>query len=135
MSDDLGDRADDYERRLAAAGSTDDIIGGLVRAATRNRRSVRLLAISLAVDIILSLGMATLAAIAWNNTSRIAANSANIQRNVHIQCLAQNRAAVGTNTVLDVLIKFSRTSPVLTPAERADRVRVYIAVKIPVLKC
>jgi len=132
---DLAARADDYEQRLANAPSTEAIVGSLVKSAHRNERSLRLLAISLIVDIVLSVAMAALALIAWDNAEGIEANTTELTRVVHQQCLADVTAAKSIVTVLDTLIDATTANTLLTPAAKAQRVANYEAAKPHVRSC
>lgn len=72
---DLESRADDYERRVSAAGSTDNIVGGLVAGARRSRRNQRVLAVSLIFDLVLSVALGVVSIKAIQNGEEIDANA------------------------------------------------------------
>lgn len=65
----------------------------------------------------------------------IAANTAAIQKTLTIQCNDRNTAAVGTNGVLDGLLKAVKTTKSLPPAEKAGRVALYNSLKIKIIDC
>lgn len=132
---DIEDRADAYERRLAQAGSTDDIVSSLVKAAADSQRYIRLLTISLIIDILLSIAMAGLAVVAWSNANHIAANTRDLKVGVHDICTASNTAAMGTNDVLQSLINAVTITNSLPALEKQDRIAKYKAAMVPMLRC
>lgn len=62
-------------------------------------------------------------------------NTNRISRNVYLQCQANNRAANGTNHVLDALIAAVTITKSLPDSEKTDRIKKYQAVKVPMLNC
>jgi len=127
-SDDLGDRADDYERRLAEAGSTEGIIGGLVKGAEQNKRTIRWLTISLVLDIILSILLGFLGAFAYYNNRTIAADSI-------LACNQSVRNSFAINAFINQQIDNTRLSTTLTPKEIQDRVVAYERLLIVIPEC
>ena len=125
---DLDDRADDYEKRLAAAGSTEDLIGGLVIGVERTKKLVKWLLISLVFDLALSIVLGGVAYFAWQN-------SGDIEEAAITSCEHTNDNSKAINGFLDLLIQFSSTSPSLTPEQREERVDEYTKQKIKLLKC
>lgn len=80
------------------------------------------------VFIIIMLAFTLLAYRSQVNQNRIA-------NSVYQQCKANNRAADGTNAVLDSLIAAVTITKSLPDAEKADRIKKYQAVMVPMLTC
>lgn len=127
---DLGERADDLERRMAAAGSTEAIIGGLVKGAARNRRAIWIMAVSLILDVVLSLAMAGLAYNALHQSERVEANTNRL-------CLSTQKFEQAHNSLVDTLIINVKTSSpkIFTPDDKARRIKNYEDSRVPVEIC
>lgn len=118
MSDDLPSRADDYEERLLHAGSTEGIISGLVRGAQRSQQLIRWLAISLILDIAISIALGVLSLVAYENANQI-------QVKARSACIQSAQNSVVINSFLNLLISNAKISTVLTPSEIQQRVAGY----------
>jgi hypothetical protein len=127
-SDDLESRADDFEKRVKAAGSTEEIVGSLSRSVARNQKVTKWLTISLILDIVLSIALGFLGFVAVHN-----AESIKEQANIACEKSAQNSVAI--NSFLQLLIDNAKASTLLTPAEKAQRVTDYQAQMIEIPKC
>lgn len=69
-----------------------------------------------------------------NAIKQISVNTKALKQVVYQRCLSSNKAAEGTNEVLDAVIEVNKTAP-LSPAERAKRIARYESVKVPIEKC
>jgi hypothetical protein len=127
---DVGERADDYERKLASAPSTGAIINGLVKSVASTKRTIRLLAVSLVVDVVLSLIMVGIAAVAWTNAKGVEANTRNL-------CLNTSKLEISHNRLVDTLIVNVKTSSpkIFTPADKIARIKNYYASRVPAELC
>jgi osmoprotectant transport system substrate-binding protein len=135
MDDDLGARADDYERRLAASGSTEGIIRGLVRGAERSRRTLRWLIASVIFDITATFVFGFLGWKAYDNAHRIEANQRETARIVRQQqvtrykgCLAGVLFIHNQNEAWRRLAAIDENTPAPTPLGKdiqAQRIAVY----------
>ena len=125
---DVSQRADDYERKLAEAGSTDGIITALVVGAERSKKVVKYLAISLFLDLLLSLSLGTLAVVAWHNAT-------NVEKATKAACVQSAKNSVVVNSFLVLLIDNAKISTVLTPAERVQRVAGYKSLIVAIPPC
>lgn len=116
---DLLDRSDALDERIA--GSPD--IDALVRASKRNRRLITYLAISVGLDVLLSLG---LGALAWR-ANQLALQANSIEARAYATCVAANDARAGQVTLWDYVIDLPPTTP-RTPAQQkeADDFKVYV---------
>ena len=152
MSDVEG-RADDYERRLHNAGSTDDLIGGLVKGIEKNRRLTRWLAASIVLDLVLSLGFGGLAYVANQNAQRSFLNAQRISTNTDL--IEKTRKVTAYESCLgsvDVLTKFNNAQQSLADLERVAikrdpgnalglnpvremRIKVYVDSLVPLPEC
>jgi hypothetical protein len=68
----------------------------------------------------------------------ISNNAQHIREQIYLQCLDTNRAAAGTNAVLDALIdvnKAVKTSVAVSQDELDKRISRYEAIKITLTKC
>lgn len=74
----------------------------------------------------------------WVSAKRdddIAENTRKIETTLVTVCENGNRAAEGTNSVLDALIAGAVDSGVLAPQEKADRIARYKDAKVPIVAC
>lgn len=133
--DDITDRAEDYERRLSQAGSTEAIIKSLVSGAERSRRTVRLLAVSLIADVILSMAAVGLTWVAWNQSEKVERNTNQLRSVIYTQCLESQKSGAGLNAILDALIVSVGTNKQQTPAEKVTRVRNYTRARVTIHSC
>lgn len=117
--EDIVRRNDRLDDRIA--GSTD--IDALVRASKRNRRLIRYLAISVGLDVLLSLGLGVLA---WR-ANQLALQANSISAREYATCVAGNDARAGQITLWDYVIDLPPTTP-RTPAQQqqADQFKVYV---------
>jgi hypothetical protein len=119
---DVGERADDYERRLAKAGGTKGVIGGLVLTADRNRKIMWALAISLVADVFLSFAVGYFV---------LGADEA-----AHIACeQSSDNSRVVNELLADLIRNASTLSDILTPAEIEARVQGYSDLLIDIPAC
>lgn len=128
MSDDLNSRADDYEHRLAAAGSTESIIGGLIKGVEQNRRVTKYLIISLILDVILSLSLAGLTFFAFSNDKKTDADA-------KAACVQSAKNSIVINNFLNLLTDNAINSSVFTPKEAKTRIAGYQKLKIAIPNC
>ena len=122
---DLEGRASDYERRLAGAGTTDDLMGGLAESVKRNQRTTKWLVISVCLDLILSVAFGGLAYVASQNANRGIANADNIAAIVQAQqqdryddCRTDVRVVGERNLAIDKLIEIEKRTLYKTDIER-----------------
>jgi len=143
---DIEGRANDYERRLAGAGSTDDLMGGLAESVKRNQRTVRWLVVSVCLDLILSVAFGGLAYVAQQNASRSIANGDGIAAIVRAQqqdrydgCRTDVRVVGERNLAIDKLIQVEQETLHKTETARALGVRRIAALEealvLPVPDC
>jgi len=135
MSDDLGARADDYERRLAGAGSTEGIIGGLVKGAERQRRFIHYIAVGVCVDILFSLAFGLLYWRSIDNAHHIQNNQRKTSQIVYEQqitrykgCLAGVKFIHDQNSAWERLAKIDEDNPAQNQLGRdlqRQRIAVY----------
>lgn len=119
MDDDLIERSDKLDERIAGSVSIDD----LAKASRRNRVLIRLLAFSVALDVLLSIG---LGALAWQ--ARQVADQANsIQARAYATCQASNEARAGQVQLWHYLLDLTSASP-RTPEQQRQvgEVRAYV---------
>lgn len=128
MTDDLESRADDYEKRLAEAGSSEDLIKALVKGAKRSQRNVKWLIITMILDIVFSLAISVLSIIAWNNVS-------NIGTEADIACARSNANATKLNIFIDALSDATLKVGAGNSQEIKDRVKTYQDSKATIYKC
>ena len=146
-------RADDYEKRLHNAGSTDDLIGGLVKGIEKNRRLTRWLAASIVLDLVLSLGFGGLAYVANQNAQRSFLNAQRISATTDL--IEKTRTAASYESCVDsvmVLSLFNEAQRALADLERVaikrdsdntlglnpvreKRIRVYEESLVPIPEC
>lgn len=128
MTDDLERRADNYETRFSNAGSTEGIIDGLVKGAKRSQRMIRLLSITLLIDIVLSAALGVLGVIAWRNSNNIADNAQDA-------CEQTNMNSVRINQFIDALSDATLKVGAGNNQAIIDRVKTYQASKAAIHKC
>lgn len=134
--DDITVRAAAYERKLAKAGSTEDIIGGLVKGLERNQRIVKYLTISLILDVILSLVLGVLAAISWVQGNNIENNAKRIDTIAHQTCTRVNANGDAINDFLNLIImSYKSGAAKVPPAVVKQQIAKYEKMKVEVLKC
>lgn len=112
-------RNDQLDDRIA--GSPD--IDALVRASKRNRRLITYLAISVGLDVLLSLG---LGALAWR-ANQLALQADSIEARAYATCVAGNEARAGQVELWGYILTLPPTSP-RTPAQQqqADDFKAYV---------
>lgn len=132
---DLGERADDYEVRLSKAGSTEDLVIGLVKTVDRSKRTLRLIIISLVVDVVLSIGMMGITLVAWTNADNIEKNTNRFKGVVYEQCMDAQVSAKSVNAVLTALIENAAVSTIFSPAEKSARMKNYEKARVNVHSC
>lgn len=128
MPDSVEDRADEFEQKVASAGSTEDIVKGLVIGAKRNQTIVKWLAISLALDVMLSIAMGILGFVAFHN-------SQTLKTQAIAACVQTNKNSAVINEFLDLLIEATKQTPVLTPDQKAERIKGYVDLVIILPDC
>ena len=143
---DIEGRASDYERRLAGAGTTDDLMGGLAESVKRTQRTTRWLLVSVCLDLILSVAFGGLAYVASQNANRSIANADGIAAIVRAQqqdryddCRAEVRIVGERNLAIGKLIEVERETLHKTDAARALGERRIAALEealiLPVPEC
>lgn len=125
---DVGDRADAYEARLAAAGSTEALVGSLAANVDRNRRTVRWLAVIVGCLVMLTLAVGASALLALTNANRIETATA-------IACTRSNDNTDALNDILDTLITNAKASTAYSPSEKAVRIASYESHKRTLIDC
>jgi hypothetical protein len=119
MGDDLLDRSDALDERIANSSDVD----ALVKASRRNWLLIRILAVSVALDLALSAGVGYLAV----QARQTAAQANSIQAQARTACAAANQARAGQiqlwHYVLDMTAATSRTPE---QQQQAARFRAYI---------
>jgi hypothetical protein len=116
---DVVERSDALDERIA--GSAD--IEALVRYGHTSRRMIRVLGVSLALDILLSVAVAW---VAWraDQTSREATS---IQAQQRSACLAGNEARAGQRTLWHHVLDLPPTAPrTEAQQQQADQVGAYV---------
>lgn len=121
MSDSLEDRSNDYERRLDAAGNTEELMGALVRTVKRSRWVIRCLVIG-------SIILAIVIGFVWTNTN-------NIKDTAQLSCNQSAENSIVINEFLDLLIENTQISTLLTPDEVKTRIAGYKDLIITLPKC
>lgn len=125
---DIEDRSDDYDRKVAAAGGTENVVKGLVQTVERSRRTLRLLIISLIFDIILSLGFGLLAIVALRNSDTI-------ERQAKIACIASAKTSLVVNNFLYQQIENTKTSTQRSEEEKKETIAIYKDLIVEVPNC
>lgn len=135
--DDITVRAAEFERRLAKAGSTEDIISGLVKGLERNQRIVKYLTISLILDVILSIALGVIAAISWVQNNNIEANTTRIESIGHQTCTRVNANSSAINDFLDLIIMSYKSGAAkgVPPDVVQTQIAKYENMKVEVLSC
>lgn len=118
-TDDVVRRSDELDEKIA--GSAD--IKALVLASRRNQRMIRLLAISLAFDVLLTLALAVVTV----QTEMVVRQANSLQAQAHATCLASNEARAGQVTLWHHLLDLPPAAP-RTPEqqEQADAFGRYV---------
>jgi len=143
---DIEGRAADYEQRLAGAGSTNDLMGGLAESVKRNQRTTRWLVISVCLDLVLSVAFGGLAYVASQNANRSVANTDEIaaivlgqQEDRYRDCRADTKVVWERNLAFDKLIKVEKETLYKTDVERELGLRRITTLKealiLPVPDC
>lgn len=135
MSNDLGARADDYERRLDEAGGTDTVMGSLVVSDERRRNIIKWLMISIAFDVFLSFGFGFLAFYAQHNANTASETAKLAVVAAKVACDQSAKNSVVTNELINQLIDNIRLSDQLTPAEKEQRIEDYEKLIIIIPDC
>lgn len=150
---DIEGRAADYEQRLAGAGTTDDLMGGLAESVKRNQRTTRWLVIIVCLGLLLSVGFGGLAYVAQQSASRSVVNAnrgianankiaAIVQRQQQDRydvCRADVEVVWERNLAFDKLIEVEKETLYKTDIERNLGLRRISALKealiLPVPDC
>lgn len=135
MSDDLEQRADDYEAKVARAGSTESIISGLVRGAERNQRVVKWLAVSIVLDVLLSIALGTVALTAQQNAADADRASRVADKAANVACVQSAKNSTVVNNLLDALIINTVDTEAFTAEEQKRRLASFKALLIDVPDC
>ena len=128
IDDDLQRRSDDYELRMAQAGSTEGIISGLVRGAERNVHIIRWLIASVIIDVILLIAFGSLTIVSYHNDK-------DVDLQALTACTQSNKNSVVINNVLQALIENTNTNTTFSPQEKASRITSYQGLTISIPKC
>lgn len=107
--DDIEMRAENYEARLIASGGTDALMLGLVKSMKRSRLIIKILAGSLAFDMLLSLSIGVLV-LRTEGVANDAADTARQARanNVSIQTLLGDQDKARYQSCLDGVVIIKR---------------------------
>jgi hypothetical protein len=127
VSDLLG-RSDDLDKRIAGSDNIDD----LVKASQRSRRSIRLLTISIVLDIALTIGLG-LVALRAQQASDLANSN---QARQYQSCLNGNASRAGQIELWTYIISLPTMTP-RTPAQQAqaDSFLIYVKQLYGPLRC
>ncbi len=119
MGDDLIDRSDALDERIAQSSDVTD----LVKASRRNLLLIRILGVSVALDLLLSAGVGYLA----YQARQTAAQANSIEAQARTTCMAGNQARAGQiqlwHYVLDLTSATQRTPE---QQQQATQFRAYI---------
>lgn len=119
MGGDLLDRSDALDKRIA--GSSD--ISTLVKASRRNRLLIRILGVSVALDLILSAGVGYLA---WQ-AQHLATQANSLEERAKATCVAGNEARAGQIELWHYVLDLPPTTPRTAEQQaQADSFRSYI---------
>lgn len=119
MAGDVIKRSDALDERIARSPDID----ALVKASRRNWLLIRILGVSVALDVLLSGGVGYLA----YQASRTAQQANSLQVQIHTTCEAGNEARAGQITLWHYLLDLPPTTP-RTPEqqEQARQFRAYV---------
>ena len=119
MAGDVIARSDQLDERIARSSD----IEALVRSSRRNWLLIRILGVSVALDVLLSGGVGYLA----YEASRTAQQAASLQVQLHTTCVAGNEPRAGQITLWHYLLDLPPTSP-RTPEQQQQAVqfRAYV---------
>lgn len=139
----LDDRADDYERRLHAAGGTEGILQGLVADSTRVRQVVKWLTISLIFDLFLSISLGFLSLVAWQNAEGIESNTDRFvdgqTADALATCQLNHEVVLKYNKYQEELARIERVLIELDPPEyrrlHKERITLYETGILPLPDC
>lgn len=128
MTDDLESRAEEFEKKIEDAGGSEGIIGGLVKQADRNRRTVLFLQVALVIVAALALVLGLLTYISYQNDSRVDRQSAKA-------CHQSITNTVLINALLNTLIVNVENSKVYSSEEAKMRIKSYQALMTKIPSC
>lgn len=141
---DVGDRADDYERRVTLAGGSDTLIGSLIEGADRMRLVVRWLVVALISIVVGIVIITSLLFIAWNNAENVERNGKQIQTQANrideltrLVCERANLNSIAVNDFLNLIIDSyeSGDAEAISPAEIKRQIEKYEGMKVRPLIC
>jgi hypothetical protein len=110
---DVLDRSDELDRRIAGSAEIDT----LVKASRRNLLLIRILGVSLAIDVLLTVGFGW---VAWR-ADLTARQAASLQAQAHATCLSGNEARAGQRQLWHYILDLPPTAP-RTPAQQEQAV-------------
>lgn len=115
---DVGDRADDYEERLAASGSTNALVDGLTRSVQRNQRITGLLTIGVVMVVVLAVLVGGLAFKAGRNTDRVRVLFDSKEQIRFTNCLVNVKIIESVNALNVQLIEIEKQTKYTSAAEK-----------------
>lgn len=117
-TDDVLKRSDDFDAAIADV-DVPRVLSGLLESDRRNRRVIRMLAVSIGLDLLLSVGLGL---VAWraDHTAKAAASARTAARN---QCLSGNESRRGQLVLWDFVLDLSAQTPTRELAPDDERKR------------
>lgn len=129
------ERSDDLDARITAAGSTDPLMRGLVRAVRRTRAFLIATIAGLILDLALSAGLALALVNLHHADDKASQNTVSVRANTVAICNQANKAAASHNDLVDALLAALAEGTGLPPAEREARANRYAATRVPIIQC